>query len=469
MENLYDKLEEYSKNDYCPMHMPGHKRNVELLGSKLPYNIDITEIDGFDDLHNPKGIIKEIENKAQKLYNSKRSFILVNGSTCGILAGIRSVVKPNDKILVARNCHKSVYHAIELNFLEPIYIMPKMYETGIEGEINPEEVKKKIEENPDIKLIVLTSPTYEGVISNIKEIAKIAHRYKIPVLVDEAHGAHLNFVEELKQYEALNAGADIVVQSLHKTLPALTQTAIMHIQGNLVKEGEVARQLNIFETSSPSYILMSSINECLSQIEEKGKELFKEYNNNLKEFYEETKKLKNLKILKNEIDKSQTYDNGKIVIITNNINVTGKELSEILRKEYKIELEMANVNYAIAMTSVCDTKKNFERLVTALKEIDKKIAKKENSKINYMFKLPEKMLSINDAIQSKNVKCMDFRKAEGQISKEYMWIYPPGIPLIVPGEIINKELIEKLDRIAKANLEIITSLEEFPRICVIEK
>lgn len=469
MGKLYKELEKYHQKNYCPLHMPGHKRNIELLGNKLPYHIDITEIDGFDDLHHPEGLIKEIEDKAKRIYQSERSFILVNGSTCGILAGIRSAVKPHDKILVARNCHKSVYHAIELNFLESIYLMPEINEAGIETCINLEKIKSILEKEPNIKLIVLTSPTYEGMISNIKEIVQVAHTYGIPVLVDEAHGAHLTYDEQLKEYEALNAGADIVIQSLHKTLPAITQTAIMHIQGDFVEEVEVAKQLDVFETSSPSYILMSSVDECLTVLEEKGEELFRRYKENLKEFYEETKKLEKLKILGNMLNQAQVYDRGKIVVITSKTDITGKQLANMLRKEYKIEVEMANINYIIAMTSICDTKENFERLLEALKEIDQKITKKEKKEISYKLELPKKERSIYDAIQSQKAEWIDFRKAEGKIAKEYMWIYPPGIPMIVPGEVINKEVIEKWEKIVDADIEVRTTNEKFPNIYILEE
>ena len=380
MSNLQEKLEKYYKEDYLPMHMPGHKRNVELLGEKLPYKIDITEIDGFDDLHHAEGLIKNIENKAKKIFESKRSFLLVNGSTCGILAGIRSVVNFGDKVLVARNSHKSAYNAIELNGLNPIYILPKIGEDGIDRNIDIVEVEEKLKENKDIKLVIITSPTYEGVISRIKDISNIAHKYDVPVLVDEAHGAHLKFMERIKDKEAINCSADIVVQSLHKTLPALTGTALLHIRGNLVKEENVARELSIFETSSPSYILMSSIEECLEIIEKRGKELFEEYQNNLKYFYNKSKNLKNLKILGNEIENKDYYDFGKIVIKTNETNITGKELADILRNDYKIELEMSSINYALAMTSICDGKENFKRLLYALIDIDNKLEKKYKKK-----------------------------------------------------------------------------------------
>lgn len=470
MGNLQKKLEEYYNEDYLPMHMPGHKRNIKLLGEKLPYKIDITEIDGFDDLHHANGIIKNIEDKAKRIYGSKRSFILVNGSTCGILAGIRSVANFGDKVLVARNCHKSVYNAIEINGLNPVYLLPKIGEDGIDRNIDSKQVEEALKENSDIKLVILTSPTYEGVISDVFSIVLIAHKYNVPVLIDEAHGAHLRFMENICDKEALNSGADIVIQSLHKTLPALTGTALLHIQGDLVKEENVSRELAIFETSSPSYILMSSIEECLDIIESKGKELFEEYQNNLKYFYNETKNLKNIKILGNEIENKDYYDFGKIVIKTNKTNITGKELSDILRKEYKIELEMSSINYALAMTSICDSKENFTRLLDALKDIDNKLEKENKNKeeLNIKLQLPKKELSTLEAIKNDNSEYKNYNELKGRISKEYIWVYPPGIPLITPGEVINKELIEKIEDFIDANIEIRTTFDKFPKIEVIK-
>lgn len=464
MENLYQKLEKYSKKDIVPLHMPGHKRNTKMLGTQLPYNIDITEIDGFDDLHHADGIIKNIQEKAQKIYNTKKSFLLINGTTCGILAGIRSFVKKNDKILVARNCHKSVYHAIELNELKPIYVMPKANEDGINLGITPKEVKNKIKENPDVKLVVLTSPTYEGIISNIKEIVKICHENKIPVLVDEAHGAHLKFMNKTKELSAVDAGADIVVQSVHKTLPALTQTSLLHINGNMVNEEKLKHELSIFETSSPSYILMASIENCLDFLQQ-NENMFEKYEENLEYFYSKTKEIKKLEILKNKLT-DQYFDDGKIVIITTKTNITGKELSEILRKKYKIELEMSSVNYAIAMTSVCDSKENVERLINALIDIDAKLEIQKMPKYEFENILPIISKSIYEAEKEDKFVKIDYRKVEGRISKEYMWVYPPGIPIITPGEIISKDIINLLEQISEAGLEIRTDNGTFPEVLV---
>ena len=479
MGKLEEKLEKYFNENYLPMHMPGHKRNIKLLGEKLPYKIDITEIEGFDDLHHPKSIIKEIEEKAKKIYKSKKSFILVNGSTCGILAGIRSVVNYGDKVLVARNSHKSVYNAIEVNCLNPIYVLPKIDKYGINKNVEANDIEKILEKNKDIKLVIITSPTYEGVLSDIKAIVNIAHKYKVPVLVDEAHGAHLKFMEN-SNFEALNCGADIVIQSLHKTLPALTGTAILHIKGNLVKEEDVRRELSIFETSSPSYILISSIDECLDFIERNGKKLFLDYQENLKYFYNEAKTLKKFKVLGNELlsnnnkknieeIEKKLYDFGKIVVITKNTNITGKELSDILRKDYKIEVEMASTYYIIAMTSICDNKESFERLLNALKEIDLKLKKVvEDNSASYEIQLPKKEMKINEALNSKKFMLENYKNLEGKISKEYIFAYPPGIPIITPGEVFDKNIINIIEKYMKANIELRSTFDKFPNIEIVD-
>ena len=468
MGKLEEELENYFDENYLPMHMPGHKRNIKLLGEKLPYKIDITEIEGFDDLHHPEGIIKEIEEKAKKIYKSKKSFILVNGSTCGILAGIRSVVNYGDKVLVARNSHKSVYNAIEINCLNPIYVLPKIDKYGINKNIKADDIENILEKNKDIKLVIITSPTYEGVLSDVKSIVNIAHKYKVPVLVDEAHGAHLSFMEN-SNFEALNCGADIVIQSLHKTLPALTGTAILHIKGDLVKEEDVRRELSIFETSSPSYILMSSIDECLDLIERNGEKLFLDYQENLKYFYNEAKALKKLKVLGNELLEKNLYDFGKIVVITKNTNVTGKELSDILRKDYKIEVEMSSNYYIIAMTSICDSKESFERLLNALKEIDLKLEEVEDNTVSYKIQLPKKEMTINEALESKNFKLENYKNLEGKISKEYIFAYPPGIPIITPGEVFDKNIINIIESYIKSNIELISTFNKFPNIKIVVK
>ena len=226
MRYLDQALEAYGKSDVYPFHMPGHKRNP--LPFPEVYGIDITEIDGFDNLHHAEGILKEAQQRAADLYGSAHCYYLVNGSTCGILASICAAVKKRGRILAARNSHKAVYHALFLSELTAEYLYPAVTECGIQGQITPRQVEDALKKDPETSAVVITSPTYEGVISDIEGIAKVAHVHGIPLIVDSAHGAHLGFGGEFPQ-NAVRLGADAVIESLHKTLPSFTQTALLHL------------------------------------------------------------------------------------------------------------------------------------------------------------------------------------------------------------------------------------------------
>lgn len=442
-----------------PLHMPGHKRNTDLAPylKKLGADIDITEIADYDNLHSPEGIILEYMEKAKKLWRSQNSFFLINGSSGAILSAIRACVNFGDTVLLSRSCHKSVYHAIELCGLRAIYINEEIdRHTGMNLGTKPNAVKTALDQNPNIKLFIFTSPTYEGVISDVDEIAKICHGKNIPVVLDSAHGAHLNFSEFFSQGTNL-LSADIVIQSLHKTLPALTQTAIAHVNSNLVDIDEFKRQLTIFQSSSPSYILLSSICECMDLLEEKSDELFAVYEENLKNFYKKTAHLKNIQIKK---FKNIKQDKSKIIIDCSHSNISGFEILDILRENYKIDLEMAMESYAIAMTSIADTAENFDKFSTALFEIDQNLTAEIPQEIDMNFSIKSK-LSIHES-QALKKELVSMENAYGRTSAEYIWIYPPGVPWVGPGEIIEKETIEKLLSLQKKGAKVQTSSGNFP-------
>lgn len=458
---LLEYIKNYAESNALPMHMPGHKRNtdfaqyLEVLGAEY----DVTEIYGMDDLHSADGILKSCMENAKRLWKSNNSFFMVNGSTGGILAGIRSCTNYGDKILVARNCHKSVYNAIEICGLNPIYIMPEVSEKlPIYTSINPDKIKSIVEENPDIKLIVITSPTYEGVISDIRSISRISHSFNIPLMVDEAHGSHLD-LSRYFQGGAIQGGADIVVQSMHKTLPCLTQTAILHLNSNLVSLSKLKRQLEIFQTSSPSYLFMSAMDCCVELI--RNKKLFQQWNEKLEFFREKVKGLKNLQILNyTYYDNLYAFDNSKIVISTTNTNMNGNILMCMLREKFNIELEMCSGDYAIAMTSMADKTENYIRLAEALCEIDKNICytKRENL-CTTITEIPQFAISPLE-VQSKKGEAVKLSNAVGSISAEYVWIYPPGIPVIAMGEIISAETVTILENAKNTGLNIQKTITE---------
>ena len=460
---LYDKLKSYKDSGIYPFHMPGHKRNDILNDGLIPYGIDLTEIEGFDNLHNACGCIREIEKKAEKLYRVNRAFLLVNGSTGGILSSIRSMTNFGDKIIVSRNCHKSVYNAIELCGLNPEYILPEYDENNcVFTSVSPHKLEELLRENPDTKLVIVTSPTYEGVVSDIKAIADICHKYGVMLFADEAHGAHFPFSEKFPS-EAVRCGADVAVVSLHKTLPSLTQTALL-LTDNSELSDKLQENLSVFETSSPSYILMSAIENCLDYISE-NKNAFKTYTEKLEDFYCDTNSLDNLTVLYNDksfIEKCFAYDFGKIVISTPDSNISGTELARILRDKYKLETEMSYTDYVIAMTSVCDSDEGFGKLKNALHKIDRTLNKNEKSHSNYNFyEIPNRNFY---SYQKNNFKAekIPFQKAQIRASLEYIWAYPPGIPLIVPGEIITDKLINQINILLSNNIQINSTKKSMP-------
>lgn len=472
---LIDELEEYC-DKMIPMHMPGHKRNTDISKKfrylkRLGADLDITEVEGFDDLHEAEGILKESMERAALFWGSDRVQYLVNGSSCGILAGIYALTDHGDKVIAARNCHKSVYHAIELRGLDPIFVLPpEDEETGILGSIDPKDVEEALNQHPDAKLIILTSPTYEGVISDIEGICKIAHRRGIPVFVDEAHGSHLGHYGIFPS-SAVKCGADLVVQSLHKTLPGLTQTALIHINEKRIDVDSVKRAVSIFETSSPSYLLLSSIDSCTAFLEEEGEEAFRQWKERLSEFDEKVSNLKSLYLFSRNGKKNPSvfdYDESKLVICTGSLGKSGREVSDILRKEYSIETELSSLNHCIAMTGMGDRRSDMESLAEALIQIDNRERKADVCrKGQKLYSVPAKNCSVSKAL-SLNSHIVTYEEAEGRVSAEYIWAYPPGIPLIVPGEIVGGELIELFRSYKAAGISLrSTGKHSSDKICVV--
>ena len=479
---LLERLTEYAGSDAYPFHMPGHKRR-EIPdgipgGFPDPYGIDITEIDGFDNLHHAEGILKDAMETAAAIYGADRSWYLVNGSTCGILSAVFATTENGGKILTARNCHKAVYHAICLNRLEAEYLYPEeITKFGINGGIRAEDVRKALEKDAmrcagnsgdvrgkitKIQAVLITSPTYEGVVSDIRAIADAAHEYGIPLIVDEAHGAHLEYADQCHSFpkSALEYGADIVIQSLHKTLPCFTQTAILHVKGKLVDQDRVSRYLSMFQTSSPSYLFMAGMERCIRYMDGDGRNEMVRYEERLEHFMKRMEGLQVLEVLDREIcGKYRTvagWDPSKIVVSTMRAeDFHGEELAETLRRKYHLEMEMTAPEYVIAMTSLMDTEEGFERLGTALLEIDGALRRRTESgrKEKAASETPEGLESKLSHPVRRTLICeaMDadtertaLQDTVGKVSAEFVYLYPPGIPIIAPGEVFTDAIVEKI-------------------------
>ncbi len=434
--SLLRRLTEYNPAR-IPMHMPGHKRNTALLGKKLPYGIDITEVDGFDNLHEPEGVLKETAERFSALYGADAAFPLVGGSTCGILSAMHALTLPGDHALMSRGSHKSIYNGVELLSLVPHYLVPETDALGVLKGISPAQVKEAFLKTPEISLVVLPSPTYEGVVSNIAEIAEICRRNGAYLLVDAAHGAHFGFSDAFPE-NAVKLGADIVVMSLHKTLPSLTQTALLAVCSERVDAKKIQNSLSVFESSSPSYVLLSSIDECAHFMKEKGKEKLDDLSANLLSFYKKAKELKALSVF-------HYKDFSKIIISTKNTHLSGAELAGKLRTEFSIETELSGENFVLAMATLCDRKKHFKKLLSALFAIDKTLSFEESKENIRPLPLP-KMVSRPGDAKRKQGEFVLLNDAIGRECLEYIWHFPPGIPFICPGEEISKELIEAIQK-----------------------
>ena len=333
MGTLYERLKNYGESDHYGFHMPGHKRQTGIPGMEKLYQIDITEIEGFDDLHHPRGILKEAQERAARVFQAEETHFLINGSTVGILSALAGVTRRGDTVLVARNCHKSVYHAIYMKELKPVYLYPGFdQETGLNTQISPEDVRRALEADPTIRVVVIVSPTYEGIVSDVEKIGEETHARGIPLIVDEAHGAHFGFHPYFPG-NSNTKGADLVVQSLHKTLPSLTQTALLHMNGSYVDRREVRRYLDMLQTSSPSYVLMASIDDCVCRLEEKGDGLWEPYVERLKWLRGELEKLKALELIR-----LPGQEPSKLVISTRKTSMTGRQLQELLLERYQTSL-----------------------------------------------------------------------------------------------------------------------------------
>lgn len=454
---LLEQLQSYDRTDHYPFHMPGHKRRLQLPADA--YHMDITEIDGFDNLHHAQGILRDEQRKYAEYIGVRRSFFLVNGSSCGILAALSAAVQKRSRVLIARNSHKAAYHALDLRELDAHYCYPVISEHDIQGAIRPADIAHALETDPAIRAVYLTSPTYDGVVSDISAIADIAHSYDLPLIVDEAHGAHFG-LHPCCPRSATACGADVVIQSVHKTLPAFTQSALLHVCSDRIAEDELERFLDIYESSSPSYILMAGMSRLVPFLQENGERLFRELDDNLKWFYENSRRLHHLHVLqKEDFDSGCAYtrDQSKILISTRDCRINGKQLYDMLLSRYHLQMEMCSGEYVTALCSLMDTREGFERLWNALEEIDAQLEPARGAEGGFVARIyreRESVCTIAEAMDHPHRERVDWVNAAGRVSGEYVYLYPPGIPILVPGERIDVSFVTDMQELKVRGLEV---------------
>ncbi len=412
---------------------------LNLLGKKF-FSCDISEIEGADNLANPIGIIKQAQDNASHIYNSKSTFFLTNGSTSGIIAGMNAVLSRNDKVLITRNCHKAVYNGLVITGAIPIWLMPHYNrDWGVYEQVNLDYLEETLSKNKDIKLFVMTNPSYEGLMSDIQAINEICKKYKVKLLVDEAHGALWNFHKALGT-PALLQGADIVVQSLHKTAGALNPSALLHIgQDSDIDPNSIQQSLNLITTTSPSYPLLLNIEGTINYLNsDKGKFEISQLVKNVNRMIRNLRAVPNLEVF--------TYNNDVTKILVKITNMSGFELSDILFEKYNIEDELANEKSVLFLTGIGTTKSKLKKLEKALIEISSNNIKITQDEENYnIFSNVEPRVKYTPALVWKMpYKEVELKYAISRVSMELILDYPPGIPILIPGEVIKKEHIDYL-------------------------
>lgn len=450
---IFDAAMKYAKLRPAYFCVPGHRYEngpgslfKEYAGDNI-FTIDITETNITDDLHCPTGAIKEAQELAADLWKTDYTFFLVNGSTCGNQAMLLSAVGPKEKVIVAANSHRSINNALILNGAEPVYIMPEFEpEWGIHGGINPAEAEKLFALHPECKAMIVTSPTYYGIISDIGALAEICHRHNAMLLVDEAHGTHCCFSDQLGN-GSIACGADMCVQSLHKTAGALTQSSLLHVKSSMADIERVRNSLHIVQSSSPSYILLNSIDTARRDLALHGKDMVRKALALAHHARKKINAIEGLRCAGKELEGKSSifrFDETRLLISAAQLGLTGFDLKTMLMEEYNIEVEMADRNNIIAIVTYANTEEDIAILVSALNDIAEKHA--YGTPLFEIIKPPvqaQYAISPRDAYFAKK-KCIPWEEAEGCISAELIDISPPGIALIRPGEIFTGEILDYL-------------------------
>ena len=426
--------------------MPGHNGGSALKG-KFRHNafrIDVTEFDATDNLQEPRGILRKSLDRAAKAFGAKQTFFLVNGSTVGIQAAILASTTPGSKLIVDRCCHKSVIAAMILAGVEPVFIEPEFYSShGIYGAVHPIAVMDAMHDNPDAVGVVITSPTYYGVCSDIEKLARHVHSAGMFLLVDEAHGAHFAFSESLPE-TALSQGADMVVQSAHKMLPALGQTALLHVgDSKIIAADRVGRCVNMLQTSSPSYMLLASLDMAVHSMGSDGAKHLDQLIEKITEIKSKIGVLDNIScIVKSSLEND--YDIMKMVVDFTGRGITGYGAAELLKRDYGIYPEMADERNVLLYFTVGTTLKDLERVDRAITDISKTEFKPQTLKAMSMLPPIQMEQRLGTAFYAHTEK-IDTGAAIGRVCGEIVNCCPPCVPIAVPGQLITNQLVEYIN------------------------
>ena len=456
---LFDAVKKFADWNPVPFFVPSHKMGEgsdpgfkSFSGENL-FKIDLSEVRWTDDFHSAYSSIKEAQELAADAWGAVQSHFLVNGTSGGIIAAISSVCGEGDRIIIPRNAHKSAIYGLVVSGAEPVYVMPDVYdELGLIGGFSPEALERAFEENPDAKAVFTVSPTYHGVISDTASLAEIAHRHGAALIADEAHGNHMYFSERLPK-GALELGADIVCQSTHKMSGSLTQSSILHLGKDATRYvdfDKIRANLSLIQTTSPSYVLLASLDTARSYIATKGESLLGEVLSNLEKAREDISQLPGIEVLgvgQEYRDEKIALEPTRLVISARALGIDGYEIFRVLRENYDIECEFADPVWCICVAGLGTKAEHANALTKALKEISQKgtsllcaCNEKEDSVLPL---IPHQHLTPRKAWFAKKEK-IPFEESLGRVSAEMVVPYPPGIPVLCPGEVVSNEVYEYL-------------------------
>ena len=447
-------------------HMPGHKGEAiyrengygRFLDQMM--DCDITEIPGADNLFQTEGIIKETMERYAKLYEAKESYLLINGSSAGLIAAILTCAPAGGEIIIARNCHKSIFNGVSLAGAEPVYAYPQLIaDYGISGEITADEITRCLSEHPGSSAVILPSPNYYGVCSDIKAIAQLVHDAGKILIVDQAHGAHLKFFDRYigdSVKAAENLGADIVIDSVHKTLASYTQSAVVNLCSDKVDKYEFEDKLQLIESTSPSYLLMASLDINADLLERKGKDLIWQWEENLQYFYRRAAEIEGLRVMDHPL-----LDHTKINLDMSAYGIDGLHLEELLMKQ-GIFVELVTGNIVMCMTGIGNKRYDFDRLLSALREIASNRQITINSAPAKQLLTQKKLVQKPLPRQKERIK---LKEAAGGVCASSIIPYPPGIPVICPGEIIDQEILNYVKELREKGEKVI-GIDDQDRVVV---
>ena len=445
---LAEAMQRYKLNRVVPFDVPGHKQGKgnprlrELLGSKC-LSLDVNSMKPLDNLQHPVSVIKEAEALAADAFGAESAFFIVNGTTAAVQGMIMTACKKGDKIILPRNVHISAINSLVLCGAEPVYVNPGVNnELGIPLGMTVNDVLKAIEENPGAKAVLVNNPTYYGICSDLKSIVKAAHEHGMLVLVDEAHGTHFYFGENMP-VSAMAAGADMAAVSMHKTGGSLTQSSIL-LTGGSVNPERVRQILNLTQTTSASYLLMSSLDVSRRNLALDGKEIFKKVTDLASYARDEINEIGGYYAYGKELTKNEAvydFDLTKLSVFTRSIGLAGIEVYDILRDDYGIQIEFGDLGNILAIISVGDTELMIERLIAAMNEIKRLHAKDTKGMFEHEYITPILEMIPQKAFYAES-KSVPLESSGGCICTEYVMCYPPGIPVLAPGERITAEIIE---------------------------